>query len=64
MKLILKSTVQVMPIMQRLQEQLVKNANEGVIVFNDLIINRPGTGYKFLIYTNDGEIIANTYSRI
>ena len=35
----------------------LKNANEGVIVFNDLIINRPGTGYKFLIYTNDGEII-------
>ena len=34
-----------------------KNANEGVIVFDDLIINRPGTGYKFLIFTNDGEII-------
>ena len=34
-----------------------KNAIDGDVVFDDLILNRPGTGYRFLIYTNDGEII-------
>ena len=34
-----------------------KNATSGNIVFDDLVINRPGEGYKFLIYTEDGEII-------
>ena len=35
----------------------IKNATVGDIIFDDLIINRPGTGYKFLIFTDDGEII-------
>ena len=34
-----------------------KSATEGTVIFDDLIITRPGTKYKFLIYTNDGEII-------
>lgn len=35
----------------------VKNATAGELIFDDLIINHPGTEYKFLIFTNDGEII-------
>ena len=34
-----------------------KNAFNGDVVFDDLVLSRPGTGYRFLIYTEDGEII-------
>ena len=39
-----------------LQEQQQK-MHSMAIVFDDLVLSRPGTGYRFLIYTEDGEII-------
>ena len=36
---------------------LTKQANNGVITFDDLIINKPATNYKFKLFTEQGEIL-------
>ena len=36
---------------------LTKEANNGVITFDDLIINKPATNYKFKLFTEQGEIL-------
>lgn len=36
---------------------LIKNAIDGVLIFDDLMINKPATNYKFKLFTEKGEIL-------